>query len=168
MHTVSQSARERIDAHRLMRQEPVPPEAEAAAERHQARRAEARARGVRRLWVHIGAFVAAYVYTAGVALIGILLWVRPDTLLPLVELGILAAVVFVIAFSTIRVVVLHHVFRGEYEAEEDPGMEHHVAKSVAYGFVALALAVLVTGLLVNLASASSSYKLSSYQATSSA
>lgn len=125
------------------------------SERHEARAAKVRARGMRRLWVHVGAFISAYIFTAGVALLGVLLWVRPDTLLPLVELGVVAAVVFVLAFSTIRIVVLHHVFRDEYETEEDPGMEHHVAKSVAYGLVALALAVLVTGLVINLASASS-------------
>jgi len=156
MHVASTTARERIDAHRLMRggaagtKEQHPIAVAGAAQRTQARK-----RTIRRFWVHMGAFVAAYVFTAGVALLGVLLWVQPDTLLPLVELGVLAAVVFVVVFSSLRVVVLHHIFSDEYpNSEEDPGMEHHVAKSVAYGFVALVLAVLITGLLINVASAS--------------
>lgn len=170
MHTTSTTARARIDAHRLLRKD-VPPSSNdehpiatvALQERENARK-----RAIRRLFVHLGAFVAAYVFTAGVALLGVLLWVRPDTLLPLVELGLLAAVVFVVVFSALRVVVLHHIFSDEYpNSEEDPGLEHHVAKSVAYGFVALALALLITGLLINLASAAAPYKLSSNQATSS-
>jgi hypothetical protein len=150
------NARAQIDAHRLMRKPtPTPSEARVEYLRSEETKSTAQKRKllITRTLVHVGAFLAAFVFTAGVALLGIVLWVRPDELLPLVLVSVFCALVFVTVFAMVRVVVLHKLMNLYPSKEEDPGMEHHISKSVAYGFLALVLALLITGLLVNFASA---------------
>lgn len=148
----------RIDSHRLMRADATP-EAPTSVRVAQQRMSEqgrdARKRFVRRAWVHGIAFALSYLLTAGVGLLGVLLWVRPDDLLALVLVFILGSVVFVGSFAGMRMLVLHRIFDEYPNKEEDPGMHHHVGKSVAYAFLALVLAIVLTGLLVHLASAES-------------
>ncbi|MBP9760426.1 MAG: hypothetical protein KBD24_03640 [Candidatus Pacebacteria bacterium] len=170
---MSNDARLRIDKHRLMRTPVVSEEDMSIATYRmqvQAREMHAQRRLTRRVLVHLGAFVLAYIFTAGTVLVGVLLWVRPDTLLLLVMLGILASGVFIACFAGVRMLVLHHIFDEYPDKEEDPGMTHHLGKSVAYAFLALIVAVLLTGFLINLSSASSdvslAYNLPTYQPTS--
>jgi len=107
----------------------------------------------RRILVHLFVFLISFIFTSGVALLGVLLWVRPDTPLSLVVTGLFSGGVFVACFASLRMFVLHH-FLNEYpNREEDPGTFHHVSKSIAYGFVALVLAVVLVGLFINIASA---------------
>ncbi len=103
---------------------------------------------LRRTMVHTGIFVASFVSTTGVAVLAVLLWVRPDSLVSLVLVGVLAAVVFVSCFATLRMVVLHRLLDEYPDREEDPGVSHHLAKSVAYALVALVIAAVLAGLIV--------------------
>lgn len=158
----------RIDSHRLMRVDSVPEASTSvgvAQQRMSEKGRDARRRFVRRAWVHSAVFILAYLLTAGIGLLGVLLWVRPDDLLALVLVFILGSVVFVASFAGMRMLVLHRIFDEYPNKEEDPGIHHHVGKSIAYAFLALVLAIVLTGLLVHLASASAvpleSYKLSS-------
>jgi hypothetical protein len=146
----------RIDSHRLMRADSVseaPTSVMLIRQQEAERSREARKRFVRRAWVHGIAFVLSYLLTAGSALLGILLWVQPDDLLALVLVFILGSAVFVGAFAGIRLLVLHRIFEEYPNKEEDPGIHHHVGKSIAYAFLALVLAIVLTGFLVHLASA---------------
>jgi len=119
------------------------------------RKKAVRRRLIRRVWVHIGVFLLSFVFTAGVAVLSILLWVRADdALLPFILTGVLSAGVFVIAFIALRLFVLHHLLYDYPNKEEDPGFRYHLTKSIAYGFVALVVAVILTGLIINIASAS--------------
>lgn len=149
-------ARARIEAHRLLRK-PAPEGAvlrvESARDEVRAREGVARKALLQRSLVHFAVFFFAYVFTAGLALVAILLWVRPDALLALVLVGLACSSVFVVVFASARVLMLHHVLNLYPNKEEDPGMHYHIGKSVAYGFLALIVAVLLTGLLVNIASA---------------
>lgn len=105
-----------------------------------------------RTFVNIGSFFAAFVFTVGLLVLAILLWVRPDTLLPLVLIGVCSAFVFVAVFALVRFVTLHHVLSLE-RPEDDESISHHFMKSVSYGFVALVLALLLGGILIQFASA---------------
>jgi hypothetical protein len=108
----------------------------------------------RRVIVHIVVFVLSFIFTSGVALLGVLLWVRPDSLISLVFTGVFAGIVFLASFASTRMFVLHNLLHEYPNREEDPGFAHHVTKSIAYAFVALVLAVVIAGVFVNLASAS--------------
>jgi hypothetical protein len=112
-----------------------------------------RERFIRRAKVHAVAFVLAFVFTAGVALLGIVLWVRPDALVALVLVSLFSGLVFVACFAGVRILILHKLTNDYANRDDDPGMHHHLAKSIAYGFVALVLALLIAGLIVNVASA---------------
>jgi hypothetical protein len=153
---MSSEARARIDAHRLMR-EPATPVGDARVLHvgaHDIERKKAAKRALmQRTFVHIGAFIAAFVFTAGIALLGVLLWVRPDTLLPLVLVSVICSIIFVAVFALIRMLVLHKLMNMYPNEEDDPGVSHHMSKSIAYGLLALVIALLLTGLLVNFASA---------------
>lgn len=154
---MSTDARIRIESHRLMRtaapdaavRVSVPNVAREEAARKQAERQAF----MQRTLVHLGLFVVSFVFTAGVALLGILLWVRPDTLLPLVLVGLFCAAIFVAVFASLRMLLVHRLMDRYPNKEDDPGTNYHVGKSVAYGFVALAVALLLVGLLMNVASA---------------
>jgi len=106
----------------------------------------------KRTFAHIGIFLCSFIFTTGFLVLSVLLWVRPDALEALVLTGILSAGVFVSVFSVLRVLMVRYVYP-EYTQEEDPGMQHHVGKSVTYGFLALVIAGLLLGILVNVASA---------------
>ncbi len=108
---------------------------------------------VRRIGVHVGVFIASFVFTAGASTIGVLLWVRPDSLGALVGLGVFSSLLFVVCFSLLRLVILHGLMN-EYEEGEDLGTGHHVGKSIVYALLALVVAMLLTGLLIQTATAS--------------
>jgi cytochrome b561 len=89
-----------------------------------------------------------------VATLSILTFVRnSENLVGLVVAGLLSATSFVALFAWIRTMVLEHS-RGRLSTPEEDDAEHHRAKSVAYGFVALVFAILLAGLIMNTASAS--------------
>jgi cytochrome b561 len=147
-------ARLRIDEHRLMRAGESPPEVPASGEDAiRAQKRMERTRTMRRVWIHLAIFVVSFMFTAGFGLVSVLLWVSPDGLLALVIIGVAAASVFVATFAGLRIVILHRLMYDYFDKEEDPGMEHHLAKSVAYGFVALVFAMVLVGLLISTASA---------------
>lgn len=118
---------------------------------HQAKQAT---RWKRRVVVHVVVFALSFIFTCGVALLGVLLWVKPDSLFSLVITGVCAGIVFVVSFAALRMFVLHSLLHEYPNREDDPGFAHHVSKSIAYAFVALVLAVVCAGIFINLASAS--------------
>ena len=152
---MKEDAHVRIQEHRLMRTAETPLHEE-HAKQHATRIAEyariQRTRFVRRIVVQVVVFVFSYIFTAGVGLLGILLWVRPDGLLALVLVALVSACVFVASFASIRMLILHTLLNEYPNKEEDPGMRYHLGKSVTYGFVALVFALVLTGLLVTIAS----------------
>lgn len=97
--------------------------------------------------MHVTVFVLAFIFTTGTAVLGVLLWVRPDSFVSLIFVGVFSSTVFVISFAVLRLVSLVHLFPDTY-ARETGEEEHHLAKSIAYGFVALVFAVLLAGLLI--------------------
>jgi hypothetical protein len=108
----------------------------------------------RRILVHCVVFTVSFIFTSGVALLGILLWVKPDAFLQLVLVSLFSGIVFVASFASLRMFILHH-FLDEYpNNEEDPGKFHHFSKSISYGLVALVLAIVLVGMFINVASAS--------------
>lgn len=117
------------------------------------RRIDQRARMVRRMVTHIGVFFVSFIFTTGVAVLSILLWVRPDELFALVLSGLFSSLVFVATFSALRLLVLHRLLDEYPDKEDDPGFSHHTIKSVVYAIIALIIALLVVGLIVNLATA---------------
>jgi hypothetical protein len=108
----------------------------------------------RRAKIHVGIFSVSFVFTTGIFTLGILMWVRPDELLPLVLVALFSGVVFVATFTWLRMFILHKLLDEYPNKEEDPGVEHHLAKSIAYGFVALAFAIALGGIVFKIASAS--------------
>lgn len=154
---MTHDARIRIDNHRLMRNASPPLSDAPPTTTLPTRIQEADAvqkRFMRRVWVHAGAFVAAIVSAAGIFLIGTLLAVHSsEDIAPVVFISILAAGVFVATFTLVRMVVLHLLTDDYPDKEEDPGIHHHLAKSITYGFVALALALLCIGLMLKRVSA---------------
>jgi Flp pilus assembly protein TadB len=153
---MSNEARIRIDSHRLMREEKDNIHevridlARTNLTGHQKKQAT---KWKRRVVVHVVVFALSFIFTSGVALLGVLLWVKPDSLFSLVITGVVAGVVFIVSFASLRMFVLHSLLHEYQNREEDPGFSHHVSKSIAYAFVALVLAVVVAGVFVNLASA---------------
>jgi hypothetical protein len=151
MHT---DARARIDTHRLMRTaEPVDDRVSSARTELERARVAAREKFKRRLVIYALTFVVAFVFTSGVSLLGLILWVQPDDLLSIVLNGLFAALVFVATFAWIRMHVLHTLLREHEHDEEDPGMHHHWCKSIAYGLVALVLALALVSVLVTVVQA---------------
>jgi len=92
------------------------------------------------------------VFTTGVLVLAVLLWVRPDSFALLVAVGLGAGAVFVAVFAALRMLVFHALVPDTPQGEPEPGLSNHIGKSVAYGFVALAIALALTGIIVNLAS----------------
>jgi len=149
-------ARERIDTHRLMQTSDAPDHEVRIREARNAvdaRKLEERVRWMRRAKVHVLAFLMAFVFTVGISVLGVLLWVRPESLISLVFVGIFSSLVFVAAFAAVRMLILHRIIDDYPNKEDDPGMQHHFVKSVAYGFVALVVAIVLAGLIINIASA---------------
>jgi Ni,Fe-hydrogenase I cytochrome b subunit len=115
----------------------------------QVRPEKARARFLRRTVVHLLAFVASFVFSAGIAVLCMLLFVHnSEDIARLVIVSLISGGVFVAGFAAIRMFILHSLFDEYPDKEEDPGLHHHIAKSIAYGFVALALALLVAGFII--------------------
>lgn len=123
------------------------------ARREVSGRKKSDAHGLRyRVFVHTGVFIVSYIFTTGFLVLGVLLWVRPDTLLPILAVGLLSSVVFVTSFASLRMVILHGLFDEYPNKEEDPGLTHHVSKSIVYGIIALVVAFSITGMLIKIAS----------------
>lgn len=153
---MSTEARIHINSHRLMRDTEAPVYEQrvlGARDSLSALTDKRHARVKRRTFVHALTFIASFIFTTGVAVLCILLWVRPDSLVSLIVTGILSACVFVATFAGLRMHILHSVLDEYPNKEEDPGREHHWGKSIAYGLVALVLALVLAGLLINAASA---------------
>ncbi len=153
---MSQDARIRIDSHRLMRPhaEAVPDhvlrlEDQGSLYRAQARMA--RRSFLRRFVWHVVLFCVAFVFTTGALVLAVLLWVRPDSFGLLVAVGLGASALFVGVFAALRMLVFHALIPDSRAQEPDRGLSYHLSKSVAYGFVALAVALALMGLIVNLA-----------------
>lgn len=158
MFSMRTEARARIDAHPLMRKEEVSyHEVRINSSRSDL---DARKKENAKKWktvtlVHLGVFVFSFVFTAGVLVLAILLWVRPDELLPLVLAGAFSALVFVVLFAGLRFFVLEHVVTHLDDTRDYSGATkaHDIAKSVSYGIVALVLAFVIAMLLIKIASA---------------
>jgi len=149
-------ARERIDAHHLMRNEEIPPH-EVRLDDVGTTRAgqvlEKRLMRQRAALLYVLLFIVSFIFTTGFMVLTVLLWVSPGGLLGLVFAGLLSAAVFVASFASLRMLVFYHLLQEHKQEEDDPGAHHHVAKSVAYGFVALVAAFVLTGVLMNIADA---------------
>ena len=148
-------ARIRINEHRLVREESTPVHEVRVADRRETvttntlyKRRTLRFRSV----LHIAVFFFAFIFTTGVLVLSVLLWVRPDKPASLVFVGLFAGIVFVLSFAALRFLSLAHLFPDTH-AQETGEEDHHIAKSVAYGFVALVFALLLAGILINIASA---------------
>jgi phosphoglycerol transferase MdoB-like AlkP superfamily enzyme len=102
--------------------------------------------------IHAVVFMLAFIFTAGVLALSVLLWVRPDRLFPLVIVGVGTGIVFVVSFAALRFISLAHLFP-DTSAAQSGEPTHHWSKSIAYGLVALVAAVLLAGLLINVATA---------------
>lgn len=153
---MSFEARKRIDSHRLMREhnkkgggEPVSAQAKVFVDDAILRKKKELKK---RIWVHVFVFIISFIFTIGFSVLSILLWVKPDAYASIVIVGIVSALVFVTSFAWLRVFILHKMDDNN-KSEDDPGMEHHISKSIAYAFVALVLAVVIVGFIVNVASA---------------
>ncbi len=146
----------RINEHPLMRGVSSEAAAEVVTGAHsatRATRAAAMRRFLRRAGVHVLVFVGAFLVTSGFALLNILLWVRQDQLVGIIALGAMAALLFVAMFAGLRMLILHKLLDEYPNKEEDPGPARHWGKSIAYGFLALVVATILTGLLLNAAAA---------------
>ena len=153
---MTSQARVSIDSHRLM-QQPAPADETVSLRSVGASREErtrvARAETKRRAWWHAVTFLISFIFTTGFLALSVLLWVRPENLLALVLVGIVTSLVFVGTFAAVRMIILHKLAPGARDMQDDPGMGHHVSKSVAYGFIALVAAIVLAGLLINVATA---------------
>jgi cytochrome b561 len=106
-----------------------------------------------RIKVHLFVFIISFVFTVGASVLGVLLWVRPESFVSIVLVGLFASVVFIFCFTALRMFILHRL-NTEDEEEKELGVNHHLSKSIAYSLVALVFAVVLAGLIVNVASAS--------------
>ncbi len=151
---MGEEARVTINSHRLMQEATSTREgtvgvADTVRERTRVRSQELK----RRTWWHVVIFILSFIFTTGFLALSILMWVQPGNLLALVVVGIITSVVFVATFATVRMIVLHKLAPGVRDEQDDPGMGHHISKSIAYGLVALVLAIVLAGLLINVATA---------------
>ncbi|HCC05614.1 TPA: hypothetical protein DEP58_04950 [Patescibacteria group bacterium] len=137
-----------------MREKPMPDyEVRVDGTRSEIAGRKVRPRWQHRMQVHVIVFIVSFIFTAGFLVLGVLLWVRPDTLLPILAVGLLSSAVFVISFASLRMMILHGLFDEYPNKEEDPGLAHHVSKSIVYGFIALVVAIIIAGMLIKIASA---------------
>lgn len=154
---MSTEARVRIESHRLMRETSDPYHEErvhSARAQVEGRKVNESKRLQRRVQVHLGVFLVSFIFTTGFLVLSVLLWVRPDAFLSIVIISTISGLVFVASFSTLRMFILHTLLDEYPNREEDPGTAHHISKSIAYGFIALVFAVLLAGILIKIASAS--------------
>lgn len=154
---MSLEARIKIDSHRLMRTQgndlSHEIRVESARRDVEARKKKERYRWKHRAKVHVFIFAVSFIFSIGIFTLGILLWVKPGDLLPLLLTGLFSSTVFVGSFAWLRMFILHRLFDEYPNKEEDPGMSHHLTKSIAYGFVALVFALVLAGLVINVAQA---------------
>ncbi len=153
---MSVDARARIETHRLMQTTgEAPHSVRIDSTRHELneKKKESSRRWKRRAKVHTFIFLSSFIFSVGVFTLGTLLWVEPDDLFSMVIVSVLSSIVFVVSFAWSRMLILHTLFNDYSNKEEDPGMTHHLTKSIAYGFVALVLALVFASLIVNIASA---------------
>ena len=106
---------------------------------------------IRRAKVHVVVFTIAFLVSLGVFTLGTLLLIEPDDLVTLVFVSIISSASFVAIFSWLRMYILHTLLDEYPNKEEDPGYTHHLTKSIAYAFVALVIALVLVGILVNVA-----------------
>lgn len=153
---MSEEARMRIDSHRLMQTTNTRDSGErvdssrAEIEKHKVRE---RSRWIRRARIHAGIFAIAFIFTLGIFTLGILIWVRPEELFSFVMVALFSATIFVSCFTWLRMFILHKLLHEYPNKEEDPGVEHHLAKSIAYGFVALVFAMVLADVIIKIAQA---------------
>jgi hypothetical protein len=153
---MSHEARVRIDSHRLMKAKPeayADERVSSSRNEIETRKQLQRAVWKKRTKLHLGIFSLTFIFTMGVFTLGVLLWVEPDELLPLVLVALVSAIVFVACFAWLRMFILHKLLPEPVNKEEDPGMTYHFSKSVSYGFVALVGALVLAGFIMNIASA---------------
>lgn len=147
-------ARIRIDSHRLMQKAEVPLsniKVNSARDIIIAQKKLKEKRWKRRAVLHVIIFALSFILSLGVAVLAILLFVRSDAPLTQLLAFIMFAFTFVITFAGQRIFILHY-FLVEYpNKDEDPGISHHVSKSIAYGFVALVLAFVIMSLIIKVA-----------------
>ncbi len=153
---MSSEARVTIDSHRLMHKEKEPEHVVHVDFVHKTVE-ENKQKSVKkwklRASVHVGIFIVSFIFTTGILMLGIILWVKPDAFLAFVLVGIFASLIFVFSFAGLRLLLLHKLINENVNKEEDPGLSHHVSKSITYGFVALVFAIVLAGLIINIASA---------------
>jgi len=153
-----ESARIRINDHRLMREAPssdmgarVSAQRIVLADRSRKRRVVL----LERTLLHSVVFVVSFIFASGVVSLSVLMFVRnSENLFGLVTAGLVAAASFVVMFAWIRTLVLGQK-KERFTTPEEDHPEHHAVKSVVYGFVALVAAVLLAGLIMNTAAANS-------------
>jgi len=153
---MSSEARATINSHRLMQEAQEAPHVVRVDHAHavQAKRKQEEQRAyVHRMWWHAAIFLVSFVFTVGFTVLSVLLWVQPEDLFALVVLGIVTSLVFVVTFAGVRIVVFHKLVPGPLDHEEDVGWSFHIGKSIAYGLVALVVAILIAGLLIRAAAA---------------
>lgn len=153
---MSEKARVRIDSHRLMQGTDIndmDTRVDSAREEIEKHKTKKIAQWKKRARIHLGIFSVSFIFTLGVFTLGILMWVKPDELFALVMVSLFSAVVFVLCFAWLRVFILHKVLKEHENKEDDPGIEHHVAKSITYAFVALVFAIMLGGLIIKIAQA---------------
>jgi len=149
-------ARARIDAHHMMRTE-VPSAPVVRVDGVQATQADRALEGKllrqRTALLYAVLFIVSFIFTTGFLVLTVLLWVSPDNMLGLVLVALLSGAVFVATFASLRMLVFYHLLQEHLQDEDDPGLGHHVAKSVTYGILAFVAAVVLAGLLMNVADA---------------
>jgi len=153
---MSAEARARIDSHRLLKEDDVAvhdARIDSIREELNKQKSGEKKRWKKRTFVHMFVFALSFILSTGILVLGTLLFVRPDS--PMSQLFMVAifSVTFIASFSGLRVFILHSMLNDYPSEEEDPGMNHHMPKSIAYGFVGLVLAVVLIGFIVNVASA---------------
>ncbi len=151
-------ARTRIDSHHLMRsKKDVESDLRIDSARNEIKSIEKikKEKLKHRTKVHLIIFAISFVFTVGASVLGILLWVKPESFASIVFVGVFSSVVFVTCFAFLRMFILHKINFDVAvpENDEDLKTEHHLAKSIVYGFIALVFATLLMGLIVNIASA---------------
>ena len=109
---------------------------------------------IRRAVWHGVIFLITFIFTTGVLALGVLLWVRPEALFALVVVGLLTSLVFVATFATLRIIILQRLYPGPaFLEEEGRSAGYHIGTGVAYGTIALVVALFLAGLLINIATA---------------
>jgi len=153
---MSTEARARIDSHRLMKKDDVEvhdARIDSIREELNKQKGEEKKRWKKRAIVNLFVFVISFILATGILVIGTLIFVRPDNPMSQIFMVGLFSVSFISAFAWLRIFILHTILNDYPTKEEDPGMNHHLPKSIAYGFVGLVIAVVLIGFIVNVASA---------------